>query len=143
MIHRIDPAERPDTFGELGLGKRMLKSLKSVGYESPTPIQAELIPRAVTGRDCIGQARTGTGKTAAFVIPILERIDHDSNDLQALVLSPTRELSEQVANEARRLAVNHECNPALLVGGKPIRNQLSALQKSPSIAIGTPVASLI
>lgn len=138
MIHRIDPAERPDTFGELGLGKRMLKSLKSVGYESPTPIQAELIPRAVTGRDCIGQARTGTGKTAAFVIPILERIDHDSNDLQALVLSPTRELSEQVANEARRLAVNHECNPALLVGGKPIRNQLSALQKSPSIAIGTP-----
>lgn len=138
MIHRIDPAERPTTFQELGLGKRMLKSLDTVGYESPTPIQAELIPRAVSGRDCIGQAHTGTGKTAAFVIPILERIDHTSRDLQALVLSPTRELTEQVANEARRLAVNHECNPALLVGGKPIRSQLSALQKGPNIAIGTP-----
>lgn len=116
----------------------MLKALANVGYTTPTPIQAALIPVALRGIDCTGQARTGTGKTAAFVIPILERIDHDSPDVQALVLSPTRELSEQVANEAARLAVEHNCRPALLVGGRPIGSQLEELRRRPTIVVGTP-----
>ncbi|MEZ6068433.1 MAG: DEAD/DEAH box helicase [Planctomycetaceae bacterium] len=68
----------------------MLAALRKVKYETATPIQAAFIPIAITGQDCTGQARTGTGKTAAFVIPILEQIDHDSPEIQALVLSPTR-----------------------------------------------------
>ncbi|MBX3437128.1 MAG: DEAD/DEAH box helicase, partial [Planctomycetaceae bacterium] len=116
----------------------MLKSIRRMGFSAPTPIQAALIPKALTGRDCIGQARTGTGKTAAFVIPILERIDHRSTDLQALVLAPTRELSEQVAAEASRLAAEHQCNPACLVGGRPLGRQIEHLQRRPTIAIGTP-----
>lgn len=128
----------PQTFLTMGLSDRMLKSLERVGYESATPIQAAFIPKALTGRDCIGQARTGTGKTCAFVIPLLERIDHSLPQVQALVLCPTRELSEQVAAEAQRLAEGHLCEPALLVGGRPIGRQLRALEQCPSIVIGTP-----
>ena len=128
----------PRSFTQMGLSDRMLKALDGVGYENPTPIQAALIPEALTGKDCIGQARTGTGKTCAFVIPLLERIDHSLPQVQALVLCPTRELSEQVSVEAQRLAAEHLCEPALLVGGKPIGKQLRMLERSPSIVIGTP-----
>ncbi len=133
-----DPIELAQSFSDLGLSAPMQRALVDVGYRDPTPIQSQFIPVAVTGADCIGQAQTGTGKTAAFVIPILERIDHSSPDLQALVLAPTRELSEQVAAEARRLAAQHDCRPACLVGGRPIRGQIDDLKKYPSIAIGTP-----
>jgi ATP-dependent RNA helicase DeaD len=110
-----------------------------VGYETPSPIQAEFVPVALDGRDCIGQARTGTGKTAAFVLPILERIDLDDHSApQALVLAPTRELSEQVAGEARKLSVHHACQTALLVGGRPIHKQISELKRGVHIAVGTP-----
>lgn len=126
------------TFDDLGLSTRMMRAIHAVGYTQPTPIQAEFIPLAITGKDAIGQARTGTGKTAAFVIPILETIDHRQPEVQALVLSPTRELSEQVAAEATKLAAEHNCQPALLVGGRSINNQLKALQRCPSIVVGTP-----
>lgn len=126
------------TFAAMGLSEPMLAALKSVHYITPTPIQSALIPVALTGQDCTGQAQTGTGKTAAFVIPILERIDHDVSDVQALVLCPTRELSEQVAEEARRLAAQHDCRPALLVGGRPLGAQLGALRDKATIVIGTP-----
>ena len=116
----------------------MLAALSGVNYVTPTPIQAALIPIAVTGRDCTGQAQTGTGKTAAFVIPILEQIDHSSDAVQALVLCPTRELSEQVAEEARRLAAEHDCEPALLVGGRPMGAQFAALKNKATIVVGTP-----
>jgi len=135
---RLNSSDAPIRFAELGLGRPMLQALANVRYEQATPIQAEFIPIAITGADCIGQARTGTGKTAAFVIPILERIDHQSPDIQALVLSPTRELSEQVANEATRLAAQHDCHPALLVGGRPIGAQLEMLRRRPTIVVGTP-----
>ncbi|MBL8849320.1 MAG: DEAD/DEAH box helicase, partial [Planctomycetaceae bacterium] len=125
-------------FSDLGLSEPMLAALRGVNYVNPTPIQSALIPIAVTGRDCTGQAQTGTGKTAAFVIPILEQIDHSSDDVQALVLCPTRELSEQVADEARRLAAEHDCRPALLVGGRPLGAQLSALRDRATIVVGTP-----
>ncbi|RLS58786.1 MAG: ATP-dependent helicase, partial [Planctomycetota bacterium] len=107
----------------------MMRSIRTVGYTHPTPIQAEFIPLALTGQDCIGQARTGTGKTAAFVIPILETIDHSLPEVQAIVLSPTRELSEQVAAEATKLAAEHNCQPALLVGGRSIGAQLKMLER--------------
>jgi ATP-dependent RNA helicase DeaD len=116
----------------------MLQALTDVRYETATPIQAAFIPIAITGADCIGQARTGTGKTAAFVIPILEQIDHECPDIQALVLSPTRELSEQVSAECARLAARHNCQPALLVGGRSIGGQLEQLRKKPTIVVGTP-----
>ncbi|MCA9109216.1 MAG: DEAD/DEAH box helicase [Planctomycetaceae bacterium] len=131
------PSEIVD-FASLGLSDEMHRALEGVGFEAPTPIQAAFIPKAITGRDCIGQARTGTGKTAAFVIPVLEQIDHESGELQALVLAPTRELSEQVAAEASRLAAEHNCQPAALVGGRPIGRQIEQLKQKPTIAIGTP-----
>lgn len=129
---------RAESFEELGLSDEMLRALLGMGFAKPTEIQADFIPFAVKGEDCIGQARTGTGKTAAFVIPILEQIDHTSPDLQAIVLAPTRELSEQVAAEASRLAAQHNCNPACLVGGRSINRQIADLKANPTIAIGTP-----
>ena len=80
-------------FTDLGLSDESLQAIAKVGFKSPSPIQAAFIPLAITGVDCTGQARTGTGKTAAFVMPILERIDLESSKTQAIVLVPTRELS--------------------------------------------------
>jgi ATP-dependent RNA helicase DeaD len=125
-------------FQDLGLSESTLRAVEKLGYHTPSPIQAKFLPIAVQGADCIGQARTGTGKTAAFVIPILERLDLDSPLVQALVLTPTRELSEQVSHEARRLGVTRPCKTVCLVGGRPIRDQLNELKKGPQIAIGTP-----
>lgn len=116
----------------------MMRAIVGVGFTYATPIQAKFIPLALTGRDGIGQARTGTGKTAAFVIPILERIDLTEQHVQALVLSPTRELSDQVANECKRLSAEYPTQPLLLVGGKPLRPQMNALRNNPQIVIGTP-----
>ncbi len=116
----------------------MLSAIDALGYVDPTPIQSAFIPLAITGADVIGQARTGTGKTAAFTIPILEQINHDSATVEALVLCPTRELSEQVATEAERLAMNRLRRPVLLVGGRPIRTQIMRLKEDPVLAIGTP-----
>jgi len=125
-------------FSDFGLSDETLEGLQRMGFERPSPIQGAFIPLALTGQDCIGQARTGTGKTAAFVIPILERIDLDAPETQALVLTPTRELSQQVSEEAIRLAVGHELTTACLVGGKPLGPQISQLQRGAQIVIGTP-----
>lgn len=125
-------------FSDLGLSEQTLQTIKSIGFEAPSPIQASFIPLAMKGGDCTGQARTGTGKTAAFMLPILERIDLEDSRTQALVLAPTRELSEQVANEAIRLTSNHICRTAVLVGGRPIHRQINELKKGVQIAIGTP-----
>lgn len=125
-------------FESFGLSDETLEGLKRAGFKHPSPIQAEFIPLALTGQDAIGQARTGTGKTASFVIPILERIDLDAPHTQALVLTPTRELSQQVSDEARRLAVHHEVTTACLVGGKPLGPQLQQLKRGAQIVIGTP-----
>jgi len=125
-------------FSELGLSQASLKTLEEIGYESPSPIQEAFIPLAMEGGDCTGQARTGTGKTAAFVLPILESIDLDSPKTQALVLAPTRELSEQVALEAQKLSGEHRCRTAVFVGGRPIHKQLGELKKGVQLAVGTP-----
>lgn len=125
-------------FEDLGLSPRTLATLKNISYLTPSPIQAAFLPIALQGTDCIGQARTGTGKTAAFLLPIIERLDDDCTGVRALVLAPTRELSEQVAAECRRLTQNRPLRCTVLVGGRPIRQQIDELQKGVQIAVGTP-----
>lgn len=126
------------TFAALGLAPATLTRLQSIGYERPSPIQAALIPKVLTGQDCIGQARTGTGKTAAFMLPLLERLDPKRGVVQVLVLAPTRELSEQVAAESLRLCAQERIRFVSAVGGKPIRRQMDDLSRGAQIVIGTP-----
>lgn len=125
-------------FRSLGLSPLSLKALAHVKYEVPSPIQAAFIPQALTGRDCIGQARTGTGKTAAFCLPILELIDDQSSEVQALVLTPTRELSAQVAAECEKLSYTRPIRFACCVGGKYIQRQIDDIRRGAQIVIGTP-----
>ncbi|HEY2146712.1 MAG TPA: DEAD/DEAH box helicase, partial [Pirellulales bacterium] len=127
-------------FDNLSLSPVMLEALAKAEYLTPTPVQAGLIPRALAGVDVLGQARTGTGKTAAFVIPILERIGGHPRGTspQALVLVPTRELAVQVRDEAVKLAHGRRLHIVPLYGGKPLRAQIEKLRKGVDIAIGTP-----
>src|SRR5687767_87086 len=98
------PTPAPLTFRELNLGEPLLKALADVGYEAPSPIQAQTIPHMLEGRDVLGMAQTGTGKTAAFALPILARIELKKAVTQALVLAPTRELAIQVAEAFQKYA---------------------------------------
>ncbi|KAA5543889.1 DEAD/DEAH box helicase [Roseiconus nitratireducens] len=127
-------------FDDLDLSPVMRRALKKAGFEKPSPIQAELIPPALEGLDVIGQARTGTGKTAAFAIPILEQLDslEDCRDPQAIVVVPTRELADQVGREVERLAYGVPTEIAVLAGGKNIRSQLRQLENGVQIVVGTP-----
>ena len=124
----------------MSLSKPAQRALKKAGYEAPTPIQAQLIPLALTGRDVMGQARTGTGKTAAFLLPILDSLDldGDAGDPQALVLVPTRELAQQVVDEALKLSRGRSIHMALICGGKPMRRQINELDEGIDVVIGTP-----
>ncbi|MFO0924072.1 MAG: DEAD/DEAH box helicase [Pirellulales bacterium] len=129
-----------ESFSQLGLSKVMLRALKKVGYTKPSPIQAALIPPALDGFDVIGQARTGTGKTASFAIPILEQLDPLSeNPLpQAIILVPTRELATQVHGEILRLAHGCPTEAVVLCGGKQMHQQLRSLKNGVQIVVGTP-----
>lgn len=124
----------------MGLADVTLDALAAAGYEEPTPIQAGLIPRAMAGVDVLGQARTGTGKTAAFVIPILEKLGqhHAHAAPQALVLVPTRELAVQVKDEFEKLARGRRSQILAVYGGKPIRGQVEKLQRGAEVVVGTP-----
>ncbi|HLR20538.1 MAG TPA: DEAD/DEAH box helicase [Tissierellaceae bacterium] len=125
-------------FEEINLSNNIQKGIKDMGFEEMSPIQAEAIPVILEGKDIIGQAQTGTGKTAAFGIPILERID-TSNNVQALVLCPTRELSIQVAKEIGDLSKYNNWIKVLPVyGGQPINRQIRALKRGVQIVVGTP-----
>ncbi len=128
------------SFRELGLSDVMLASLEKAEYLSPTPVQAGLIPRALAGVDVLGQARTGTGKTASFAIPILETIQRGKRGgiPQALVLVPTRELAVQVREEIEKLAHGRRFSCVPVYGGKPIRTQISKLQQGSDVIVGTP-----
>ncbi len=127
-------------FDQLSLSPVMLAALAQAEYLTPTPVQAGLIPRAMAGIDVLGQARTGTGKTAAFVIPILERIgDHSKGGgPQAIVLVPTRELAVQVRDEAVKLALGRKIHIVPVYGGKPLRAQVEKLRRGADIIVGTP-----
>jgi ATP-dependent RNA helicase DeaD len=116
----------------------MLAALDRAGYIEPTPVQAGLIPRALAGADLLGQARTGTGKTAAFAIPILEKIERRSHAPQALVLVPTRELAVQVRDEFVKLAHGRKTHAVAVYGGMPIRAQIEKLRRGADCVIGTP-----
>ena len=126
-------------FAALPLSPPLLQVVEELGYASLTPIQAESIPVLLSGADLIGQAQTGSGKTAAFVLPILQKIRLAERQLQALVLCPTRELCAQVAAEVRRLARKLPGLHVLeLAGGQPIKPQVAALGKGAHVAVGTP-----
>ncbi len=126
-------------FEDLGLSKEILKSVEDMGFEEASPIQALAIPHLLAGRDVVGQAQTGTGKTAAFGIPILERVDPRNKAPQALVLCPTRELAIQVAEEMSKLGARKRGIFALpIYGGQPIERQFRALAKGAQVIVGTP-----
>jgi ATP-dependent RNA helicase DeaD len=127
-------------FAAMGLSRVMLASLAEAEYIDPTPIQAGLIPQALKGIDLMGQAQTGTGKTAAFGIPILERLEPRSSGagVQALALVPTRELAVQVRDECVKLASGHDARIVAVYGGKPIRQQVEHLRRGAEIVVGTP-----
>lgn len=128
-----------ETFAELGLSENILKALTEMGFEKPSPIQAQGIPAVMGGSDVIGQAQTGTGKTAAFGIPVLERIDTSSNAVQALVLCPTRELAVQVSEELGRLGkYQRGIRIEAIYGGDSIDRQIRSLKKGVHIVVGTP-----
>ena len=131
---------KPETgFDTLSLSPSMLSALRRASYFQPTPVQAAVIPEALSGRDVIGQAQTGTGKTAAFLVPFLNSWrDSTSPGPQALVLAPTRELVVQVSEEARKLAPSPHCRAIPIYGGQRIRQQLLEMRKGYNIAVGTP-----
>ena len=125
-------------FDELELNPKILRGIKDMGFEEATPIQAQGIPAVLSGRDVIGQAQTGTGKTAAFGIPVLESVDASSHKTQVIILSPTRELAIQVADEIRKLAkYMHGVKVLPVYGGQDISRQIKALKGGVQIIIGT------
>ncbi len=126
-------------FNELALKKQLLKALDEVGYETPSPIQAQTIPLLLEGRDIIGQAQTGTGKTAAFALPILSNLDLKQKEPQVLVLVPTRELAIQVAEAFQKYARHLKGFHVLPVyGGQDYRGQIHALKRGVHVVVGTP-----
>ncbi len=125
------------TFAELGLTEPTLRALRDVGYESPSPIQEQAIPALLQGRDVIGQAQTGTGKTAAFGLPILEYVDPSEQTVQALVLTPTRELCIQVTQALRAYAAHSGIDVVAVFGGAPIRSQQAQLRAGGHVVVGT------
>jgi ATP-dependent RNA helicase DeaD len=126
-------------FHDLGLGTSLMTALDRAGYHKPTPIQAAVIPPALTGRDVIGQAQTGTGKTAAFLLPFFNAWrEDDTGGPLGIILAPTRELVVQVAEEATRLSPHPECRPVAIYGGQRIRQQLTQLKRGATLVVGTP-----
>ena len=129
----LDPS-----FEELGLSGALLRSIRDVGYEEPTPIQLKTIPVMLAGQDAIAQAQTGSGKTAAFGLPIIEKIDSRNRQVQALILCPTRELAIQVAEALHKYGRHKEVETLPIYGGQPYEQQFRGLQRGVHIVVGTP-----
>src|SRR2546421_5053750 len=125
------------TFTELGLSQKSLAALGRAGFEAPTPIQAQAIPPALQGKDVIGSAATGTGKTLAFVLPLLDRLE-GKHGTRALVLAPTRELALQIGAEVERFAHGRHLRSAVVIGGVGMRPQVEAFQRGVEIVVATP-----
>ena len=125
-------------FSELGLDRTSMKSIEKMGFEEASPIQAQTIPLALEGKDIIGQAQTGTGKTAAFGIPLMENIDINDENVQGIVIAPTRELAIQVSEELFKLGYGKRARVLAVYGGQDIDRQIRALKKKPHIIVGTP-----
>ncbi|GLH65517.1 DEAD/DEAH box helicase [Parageobacillus sp. G301] len=126
------------TFHELGLSNELMKAIRRMGFEETTPIQAETIPLSLQNKDVIGQAQTGTGKTAAFGIPLIEKVDVKNEAIQGLVVAPTRELAIQVSEELYKIGAVKRVRVLPIYGGQDIERQIRALKKRPHIIVGTP-----
>ena len=135
-----DTAAAPEiNFSDLGMPAPLLKALNDVGYEAPSPIQSQTIPPLLKGKDVLGQAQTGTGKTAAFALPLLARIDLKKRVPQVLVLAPTRELAIQVAEAFQKYAAHLKDFHVLpIYGGQDYRPQLQGLRRGAHVIVGTP-----
>jgi superfamily II DNA/RNA helicase len=128
-------------FNELGLSEKVLKAVESSGYDSPTPIQQQAIPYALSGRDVLGIAQTGTGKTAAFTLPMLSRLEQGrarARMPRTLILEPTRELAAQVEESFAKYGVNHKLSVALLIGGVSFGDQETKITRGADVLIATP-----
>ncbi len=125
-------------FQQFELEESILRAIEEMGFEETTPIQAKTLPLALAGNDLIGQAQTGTGKTAAFAIPIIQSIDPDETNITSLILAPTRELAIQVAEEISKLAKFKKLRTLPIYGGQDITKQIRALKNRPQIIVGTP-----
>src|SRR5689334_16473172 len=125
------------TFADLGLAPQLLDALRDVGYERPTPIQELAIPPLLQGLDVIGQAQTGSGKTAAFGLPMLQYVEASEGDVQGLVLTPTRELCIQVTQALRAYGARKSIDVVAVFGGAPIRSQQAQLRAGGQLVVGT------
>ena len=135
----MDKLEKLVEFRNLGLTEKTLKALEKKGYEKPSPIQALTIPALLLGeKDIIGQAQTGTGKTAAFSLPILEQIEENGKNIQAIVLTPTRELAVQVSEEMHALSSSRKIRITPVYGGQSMEFQIKQLKKGVEVVVGTP-----
>src|SRR5215210_7447929 len=136
------PASEAAGFGSLGLAAPLVAAVTALGYEEPTPIQQEAIPVLLSGSDMLGQAATGTGKTAAFALPLLDKLSRDPKTdrgkARALVLVPTRELAMQVAEALHKYAKGSQLNVVPVYGGAPMDHQIRALRRGTEVVVGTP-----
>src|SRR6202165_5171332 len=124
-------------FTELGLEPSLLEAIRDVGYEAPSPIQEQTIPSLLEGSDVIGQAQTGSGKTAAFGLPMLQYVDPTESEVQGLVLTPTRELCIQVTQALRAYGKRKGVDVVAVFGGAPIRTQQAQLRAGGHVVVGT------
>jgi ATP-dependent RNA helicase DeaD len=132
------PQPRTEYFGDLRVSKPVAAALAEMGYSEPTPIQAEVIVPMLAGEDLVGQAQTGTGKTAGFGIPLAEAVDGSLDYVQAIVLVPTRELAQQVTDEIARIVKYRGINIVAVYGGAPIAKQIAGLEANAHLIVGTP-----
>jgi len=131
--------ENTTTFADLGLSAGILSALEKKGFKTPSPIQTGVIPLLLNGdKDIIGQAQTGTGKTAAFALPLLELLDPSKKEIQAIVMAPTRELAIQVAEEIKSFAVENPATVQVIYGGNPMATEIRGIKNKPTIIVGTP-----
>ncbi|MFC2028166.1 DEAD/DEAH box helicase, partial [Chloroflexota bacterium] len=127
-----------DEFDQLGLHPQLVQTVANLGYTTPTPIQSEVIPLMLAGHDVIGQAQTGTGKTAAFALPVLHSLERNQRCVQALVLAPTRELANQVAQATSEYGSCQKVRVLAVYGGQPYGRQISRLRQGVDVVVGTP-----
>lgn len=132
------PYEPQHTFHEFGLNAHIVATLDHIGYQLPSPIQDQTIPLGLSGRDVIGLANTGTGKTAAFLLPIIDKLISQRQLMSVLILAPTRELAQQIDEEFRRFSAGQKLYSVLVVGGVNINRQIQAVRRGPHVVIGTP-----
>ncbi len=137
-LDRVSPDDWPAAFAGLGLSERMLTALTALKFEQPTPIQAQSIPLLLNGDDVVGQAQTGTGKTVAFGLPAVACCDPDRGVCQAIILTPTRELAQQVGSVLDFFARASGLEAAVLMGGRRLSDDFANLERRPQIVVGTP-----